>query len=107
MLNPTFLKLAAELLDMASDVFGNHGCNDFKMSGRFTDEERAAIADLMNCQNLGKDYKSTHASDDDDVRTAEQIKDYACDFALMDAMAYMLRKMADYAESNAVMPSDA
>ena len=104
MLRPTFLRLAAELLELASDTFGNHGCNDFKMTGRFTDEERIALADLMNRQNLGPDYKTKYAPDHDDVDTAERIKYYTQDFALMDAMAFMLREMADHADSNAVAP---
>ena len=107
MLHPVFLKLAAELLSMAADKFGNHSCNDFKMTGRFTEEERAALADLMNRSNLGPDYKTKYAPDHDDIDTAERIKDYACDFALMDTMAFMLREMADHAEANAVRPADA
>lgn len=102
MLNPAFLELAAELLNMAACVFGNRGCNDFKMTGRFSEEERAALADLMNRQNLGVDYKTKYAADDDDVVTAERLEDYSCDFALMDAMAFMLREMAAHAEANAV-----
>lgn len=106
MIHPTFLKLAAELLSMASDKFGNHTCNDFKMTGRFTKEELVVLADMMNRSNLGPDYKTKYAPDHDDVDTAERIKDYACDFALMDTMAFMLREMAAYAEANAVMPAN-
>lgn len=102
--NPKFLRLAAELLNMASDKFGNHGCNDFKMTGRFTDEERADLADLMNRQSLGPDYKTKYAPGHDDIDTAERLKDYACDFALMDTMAFMLQEMADHTERNAVRP---
>jgi hypothetical protein len=100
----TFLRLAAELLDLASDTFGNHGCNDFKMADRFTEEERIVLADMMNRQNLGPDYKTEYAPDDDDLMTADRLKDWAMDFCLMDAMALMLREMADHADSNAVAP---
>ena len=104
MLRPTFLRLAADLLDLASDTFGNHSCNDFKMHG-FSGEELEALADLMNRQNLGADYKTEYAPDDDDVNTSQRLEDCACDFSLMSAMAFMLREMADHTESNAVAPS--
>lgn len=32
MFNPTEKKLAAEMLELAYDQFGNHGCNDYDMS---------------------------------------------------------------------------
>lgn len=106
MISPTLLRLAAELLELASDEFGNHTCNDFKMTGRFDDATRGVLADLLNRQNLGEGYVNKYAPDDDDVETAERIKDYATDFALMDGMAYMLRKMADDADASAVRSAE-
>ena len=100
--NPKFLRLAANLLDLASDTFSNHSCNDFKMHG-FSGEELEALADLMNRQNLGSDYKTEYAPDDDDVNTSERLEDCACDFSLMSAMAFMLQEMADEAEKHATM----
>ena len=93
-MSPMLLNLAADLLDMASEVFSNHGCNDFKMAGRFTDEDLAAIADLMNRSNLGDDYAVDYGPDDDDVVSVDRLREWAQDDHLMDAMAHGLRVMA-------------
>ena len=100
---PSLLRLAADLLDRAADEFSNHGCNDFRMTGRFDDATLAALADLLNRQNLGEDYATRYVLDDD-VQTADGLNGYATDFTLMRGMAYMLRALADQAETKDVTP---
>lgn len=93
-MSPTLLKLAAELLDMAAETFSNHGCNDFKMTGRFTEAERAEIAALLNHANYG----DRGPRDPDDLTTPERLKDWAQDWLLMQATAHGLRLLADHIE---------
>lgn len=53
-LNKTHLKLAALLLDMASDKFGAHSCNDFEFPDSFTEEEQQQLLieyNLYNCHH--------------------------------------------------------
>lgn len=42
--NPGF-KLSAQLLDLASDVFSNHGCNDFRLER--TPDNIALVEDMI------------------------------------------------------------
>ena len=54
MLKAFELKLAARLLDMAGDKFGNHGCNDFNLIDEgfgFSDQELIDLDRKMHEQN--------------------------------------------------------
>jgi hypothetical protein len=48
MLKPYEIKLAATLLDMAADEFGNHGCNDFDLFKHLPPDEAAEFAVAAN-----------------------------------------------------------
>lgn len=91
------LLLAADLLALASDEFGNHTCNDFKTPPDLTDVQLQAIADLLDESNIhrtGMTLTEWRAENPDDATTVDRIRTYMTDFCLMDAMAHMLRKMA-------------
>ena len=47
-------KLAAQMLRLASDEFGNHGCNDLELPD--TPENRVLVEELER-QALGKDFE--------------------------------------------------
>jgi hypothetical protein len=44
MMKAKWMKLAANLLEIASDQFSNHGCNDYELPGDWTPEERMELA---------------------------------------------------------------
>jgi len=52
-MNANLLLLAADLLDLAADEFGKHGCNDLDLPAGFTDRDLEALALLMNRANFG------------------------------------------------------
>lgn len=79
MIRPKELLLAADLLRMAADEFGNHGCNDIDeaLVSRFTTEEKIVLA-----KELGE-----YNGDPEEERNFMHIGDYA----LMGFMAFKLR----------------
>lgn len=91
-LSPRLLELAAHLLDLAGDEFGNHGCNDLQLHGDFTDADREALALLMNRNNFGD--RPPEAWSEEDVVTAKDLRRRAHDTAAMHALAFGLREMA-------------
>jgi len=73
-------RLTAKVLRLASDVFANHGCNDFDLAAVVPDvEERRAIMRRYGEQNSG--------GEDFDPERGYRIGD---DFVLMTAMANLL-----------------
>ena len=48
---PKWLALAGDLLDMASDKFANHGCNDYHLPDDWSDEERRELMLAMEVAN--------------------------------------------------------
>lgn len=74
----TAFKLAAYLLDMAADTYGNHGCNDFDLNDvGLTKEEQIEVVTYMNKANRSPE------------QTAEDIEHLpnTYDFGLMNACA--------------------
>lgn len=61
-LSPAELKLVAKLLDIASNEFSNHGCNDFKADrdGDLTPDETAEIAARLNAHPKFGDPNEEH-----------------------------------------------
>ena len=45
------MKLAGELLELASDQFSNHGCNDFELPSDWTEEEKLEFTTAMKKWN--------------------------------------------------------
>lgn len=94
-----FLHLAADLLDVASATFANHGCNDLKTPEWFGDFNLRDFADLMDEHNsggkTGEALAAWRTEHPDDATDADKIRHYMTDFAAMSALAYGLRKMAD------------
>lgn len=43
-MNPKWLKLAGQLLELASDKFSNHGCNDWEWPEGWSVEDRREFA---------------------------------------------------------------
>ena len=85
-MTPKELRLAAALLDMSSNEFSNHGCNDIQKSllREFTTEE------LLQ---LGRDYGEYNGDPEEEhniLRTG--------DFALMGLMARKLKTEAAKSE---------
>lgn len=84
------LLLASELLKMAADEFGNHGCNDFDLFDYgFTENE---------CKQYAKEYHEWNGDPEEYELTLEEKNyhyNYESDFAVMDYMAHKLRKLAE------------
>jgi len=75
-------KVAAELLSMAADEFGNHGCNDLKLTDlKLTRDEQIALVTYMNEQNGSPEETP------DDIKRLP----YTADFAVMGALAGYFR----------------
>lgn len=80
--NKTIYLLAAKMLDMASDEFSNHSCNDLpKKMIKMIPQEVVDDARKFLC-------------DADDEEWLEDASDL-CDWALMDYLANKLRELAD------------
>lgn len=56
-LTDTEAKVLAELLELASDTFSNHGCNDFELD--------KCILDLEDRKKLMKSYNDYNGSSED------------------------------------------
>ncbi len=85
-LTPDLARLAAKLLGIASESFGNHGCNDFDLAevpGFETREARAAL-----------DLAEHTWNGDPKEHDPERDHRYAADFALMGFLAAVLGKAA-------------
>jgi hypothetical protein len=46
-----WLRLAGDMLEMASEKFGNHGCNDWDFPDDWTAEDRQGLASAMHEAN--------------------------------------------------------
>lgn len=78
-MNPHHLRLAADMLDMAADKFGNHVCNDFKWPEYLTLEDRLSMLDAFR-------------AGDPDTLAADLERAYSPgDWVVMLALAKMLR----------------
>lgn len=75
-------KIVAALLDMAGDKFGDHGCNDFRLSDHveMTDDEKRVL-DLAVHEDNG----------DPEEHEPDQDHNYQSDFCLMFYFAARLR----------------
>jgi hypothetical protein len=56
-----WIKLAADLLEEASDEFSNHGCNDWDFPSDWTKEEQQEFVKAMNEDNgTPEEYDPEH-----------------------------------------------
>lgn len=90
-MSPAFLRLAAHLLDRASDEFSNHGCNDLDFPEEFTPADLEALTDAYNIYNLGPDRNRWAP---DQILLSGELGD----FCAMSLLANELRKLADEVE---------
>lgn len=94
------LILAADLLQLASNEFSNHGCNDYKTPPDMTDEDLQDIADLLDMSNFKdittrEELAKIREDWPDDVTDVDSLRAYMMDWMLMRAMEFMLRREAD------------
>lgn len=78
------LKLTAALLDLASEQFSNHGCNDLQ-------KELVELLSQKEWDKLNQEYHNWNG-DPEEYRPGTILN---CDWAWMSFMAEKLRKMAD------------
>lgn len=50
-MNAQWMKLAGELLELASDEFANHGCNDWEFPTHWTLKEKQELVKAMHDAN--------------------------------------------------------
>lgn len=89
---PHELKLIAQLLDMASDSFGNHICNDFDLP----DTQRSR--DMLVAMHKWNDKSLTDDSEEI-IEVRARKKPYTMDWFLMDYLAHRVREMLAEEES--------
>lgn len=87
--NAKLLNLAAELLDLAGDKFGNHGCNDFKPTD-WSPSERRELA-IAHEEYNGDTCELERLSE---IPEGDSEFDFFSDFCLMFYCAHALREMA-------------
>jgi hypothetical protein len=80
-MKPSFLLLAAKLLDLAADEFENHGCNEIDFSEILGAEERKEFALLAWIENGSPEN--------------DKPRDVTQDWWAMRVMAGLLRKQAE------------
>ncbi len=81
MINPNYLRLAAQLLKLASEEFSNHGCNDFELPEWMSKAERLALSTAM-CEANG------------DPLGIPSDSDLTFDYALMGFLASVFEEQA-------------
>ena len=82
-MNPKWLKLAGDLLELAADEFSNHGCNDWEWPDSWSAIERREFAKSVwaNC-GTPEYYDPKHLHLPDMVVMsflADQLKKMACE----------------------------
>lgn len=83
-----YLKLAADLLDQASEEFSGHGCNDVYFPENWTRKQRRQATKEMYLDA----FKSNEEFEEEDCEE-EDFKN-TCDWMLMSFMANKLRELA-------------
>lgn len=81
-------ELAAQLLELASDEFGNHICNDFTLPNTPENFELIEAMERWNVSLSGEMPTPVHVSKD-----GKEI--YTNDWYLMSYLAYLLKKAAE------------
>lgn len=95
----TIEKLAAHLLEMASDIYSNHGCNDFDLSKVVPDpKERNAIVKAAAIWN--GDYEEDYEYNPKWFTNATTPDYRMQDWMLMDFVAAVLKGEVDDCSSS-------
>lgn len=79
--NNKLLNLAADMLELASDQFANHGCNDWSFPSNWTKKEMEEFCEVYHLFNGDPEEHS-----DDNL--------YLPDYAVMSFLAFILRNGA-------------
>lgn len=77
------LLVLADLLNMADDEFGNHGCNDYELDN--TPENYNLVKDALEWNGDSEDREPTISPDGKTI--------YTQDYFLMGYFAYLCRKL--------------
>ena len=77
--------LIADMLSMASDEFGNHGCNDYKLPKSWTQEQKEEFLKPMWLEQTGEDLKQ-------DPEYLEHLTKCCNDSMIMEHLAYLMRE---------------
>ena len=67
-MNPKWERLAGELLELAADEFGNHGCNDWRWPDYMTLEERLELSLAMEKHNVNGRELTANEKEDAETR---------------------------------------
>ena len=86
-MNKVLLKLTAKMLEVASEEFSNHGCNDL-----YEDTWESADMGQSDKDELLKDMRETSGYDEDDLPCLDSVGDTQ----LMD---YLRKKLLQQAEN--------
>lgn len=88
-LTPVELRLLAELLELASDTFGNHGCNDFDLE--------KSVPSLEDRRKLMKAFNDHNGSPEDFEHDEENGDQYLMfrDDLLMGYLAHRVREQIE------------
>lgn len=100
-MDSTLLRLAADLLDAASNEAASRGCNDYRLPESLADVDRAELAELMNRDNLNAIPRELWPPGD--ITSAEDLRAGCSDFAVMGALALGLREMVPAAALSAAL----
>lgn len=88
-MNKVLLKLTAKMLDVASDEFSNHGCNDL-----YEDTWDYADMTQQDKDELLEDIRETLGYSDEDMPCLESVTD-------TDLMGYLKRKLLEEVKNGA------
>lgn len=87
--NERLFELAAKLLDIAGDKFGNHGCNDFKLPGWSPSERRQLAIDYQRYNGDAAEVERLESLPEGDREF-----EWFSDFCLMFYASHRLELMA-------------
>lgn len=87
-LHPTEARIAADMLKMASDEYGNHGCNDFELPNT------PANLEFVRRLIAASDYP-----EDEPRLSPDGTEIWLMDWSIMDYCAAVLRTYADQQEA--------
>ncbi len=83
-MNPKWLRLAADLLELASDQFSNNSCNDYEWPKDWSDKDKIEF------------QQAIHINDPPDY--SDKPRPCLVDWLAMDCLAVQLRAKAERAE---------
>ena len=85
-LTPAELRLLAELLELASDTFGNHGCNDFSLL-----KSMPLLEDRRKLMEAFNEHNGSLEDFEDDEKHGSQFE-MAHDVSMMGYLAHRVKE---------------